>query len=222
MSLQATDPLSKEEEARLLPLAKSGDKKAQERVITSVLAPVRRHIRRQMTSWSKEDTEDLEQAAAITILKAINFFDCGRGTRFERYAMVLCSRRVNNLLWDPVRKGRNASTRKNALAGTQSLKLPVVSLDEELESGEALVEVLPNSAPSPDEIVSYMEQAEHIKHTLDGLRERDRQLLQLRYLDGEERTLEAIAKKWGVSRQRVEQLEKRIFRKIRPRLSKVV
>ena len=62
-----------------------------------------------------------------------------------------------------------------------------------------------------------------VRAALQELPERERRLLELRFgFDGEQRSLDAIARELGVSRERVRQLETHALRTLAPRLEDVV
>jgi RNA polymerase primary sigma factor len=62
-----------------------------------------------------------------------------------------------------------------------------------------------------------------LKNLLNQLTERERRVLQLRYglIDGQERTLESVGREFGVTRERIRQIEVKALRKLQhPRMSK--
>jgi RNA polymerase primary sigma factor len=64
-----------------------------------------------------------------------------------------------------------------------------------------------------------------IAAALDQLTDRERKVLELRYglTDGQPRTLEEVGKAFGVTRERVRQIEVKALRKLRhPRLGKLL
>jgi RNA polymerase primary sigma factor len=58
---------------------------------------------------------------------------------------------------------------------------------------------------------------EQVEDILKKLNERERQILQMRYglTDDRPRTLEEVAKAFGITRERIRQIETRILRKLR-------
>ena len=246
MALKATKAMSKEEEARLLPLAKNGDKAAQVRVLTSVLALIRKDIyRRVRQGHPKEDIEDLEHVSLIACLRAIEMFDPEHGAKFSTYAGNWWVEAIRRHLWKQQMRGRAAppyyrvkkikdlvdttggddpSTVQPDIAfGVSSLLNSVASLDVQLESengdGQTLGDILSNQAPTPEDELFKKEAIRVVRCALDILTEKERELVRLRYLSGRDSmTLEAIARGWGLSKQQAEQVEKKAFRRIKAHL----
>jgi len=97
----------------------------------------------------------------------------------------------------------------------QSLNAPVSwSEDGSIEVQDTLVD----SGPLPEAIVADREEAEirsgFLKAALDDLPERERDIFIERRLKDDPVTLEKIGKGYGISRERVRQLENRAFEKV--------
>jgi RNA polymerase sigma-32 factor len=97
----------------------------------------------------------------------------------------------------------------------QSLNAPVSwSEDGSIEVQDTLVD----SGPLPEAIVADREEAEirsgFLKAALDDLPERERDIFIERRLKDDPITLEKIGKGYGISRERVRQLENRAFEKV--------
>ncbi|MDP2949535.1 MAG: sigma-70 family RNA polymerase sigma factor, partial [Chloroflexota bacterium] len=73
------------------------------------------------------------------------------------------------------------------------------------------------SATTPDDAASYELLKEQIEKVLDTLNPRERRVLQLRFGvgDGRSRTLEEVGKEFGVTRERIRQIEAKALRKLR-------
>jgi RNA polymerase primary sigma factor len=94
-----------------------------------------------------------------------------------------------------------------------SLHAPVgeeedVSLGDLIEDGDA---------PSPVETAAFLLLREHLEAVLSTLGERERKVVQLRYGldDGRPRTLEEIGRLFGVTRERIRQIESKTLSKLR-------
>lgn len=101
-----------------------------------------------------------------------------------------------------------------ATQSTISLETPLNSKDE----GSKLVDFLiDESIDSPDSHVSTENLITELEKVLATLRPRERDVLKLRFglNDGNKRTLEEIGQLFGVSRERVRQIETRALNKLR-------
>ena len=94
--------------------------------------------------------------------------------------------------------------------------------DEE-ERAYAPAHYLPNPDPDPAEIVEaddWQDQAtERLQLALDKLDERSRNILQARWLDENKTTLQILAKRYGISAERIRQLEQRALKTLRTELA---
>jgi RNA polymerase primary sigma factor len=73
------------------------------------------------------------------------------------------------------------------------------------------------TAPAPAEAATFQLLREQVEDVLDTLSERERRVLQLRFglEDGRSRTLEEVGKDFGVTRERIRQIEAKALRKLR-------
>jgi RNA polymerase primary sigma factor len=98
------------------------------------------------------------------------------------------------------------------------------SLDEPMEEGEDsfLKDFIEDERTgAPEEEASRQMLKEHVEDLLKKLSERERDILTMRYglKDDRPRTLEEVAKAFGITRERIRQIETRILRKLRFRSS---
>jgi RNA polymerase primary sigma factor len=94
------------------------------------------------------------------------------------------------------------------------------SLDAPVEEGEDsfLGDFIEDEhTGAPEEEASRQILKEQVEDILKRLNERERQILQMRYglTDDRPRTLEEVAKAFGITRERIRQIENRILRKLR-------
>jgi RNA polymerase sigma factor (sigma-70 family) len=88
----------------------------------------------------------------------------------------------------------------------------------QFEMGQEEVMQLLNSthAPDPSEAIEYKEMQQGIEDVLDSLTPREAEVLRMRFgIDGREHTMEEVGQVYGVSRERVRQLEAKALRKLR-------
>ncbi len=115
------------------------------------------------------------------------------------------------------RKWRQATvkviTTRRYTQDTMSLELPV-------GPGQStnLADFIPDEAVEvPDEAASKQLLREHVRNVLGFLSERERRVLEMRYglLDGKDHTLEEVGREFGVTRERIRQIEAKALRKLR-------
>ncbi|MFQ5518852.1 MAG: RNA polymerase factor sigma-32 [Mariprofundus sp.] len=94
-----------------------------------------------------------------------------------------------------------------------------VSLDAEYDEGDALVHTLPTADATPEEIVTESNWESHQKSMLYSamttLADRDRLIVERRHLAEDPATLKELSEEFGVSIERVRQLEARAMKKLK-------
>jgi RNA polymerase primary sigma factor len=116
----------------------------------------------------------------------------------------------------PVEKVRQI--RKTSLEPV-SLETPV-GQEEDSQLGDFIED---SKVLAPSDAASHQMLREQVEQVLNQLTERERRVLQLRFglEDGHSRTLEEVGKEFGVTRERIRQIEVKALRKLRhPRLGK--
>jgi RNA polymerase sigma-32 factor len=101
------------------------------------------------------------------------------------------------------------------LGGDKSINVP---LHEDGEIGE-WQDHLVDQSPSPEAIVVEQDVKDHqlnaLSAAIDVLNDRERRIFEARHLTEEPQTLEELAEKFNVSRERIRQIEVRAFEKVR-------
>jgi RNA polymerase sigma-32 factor len=102
---------------------------------------------------------------------------------------------------------------------------PDASLNASLtneEDGEYL-DLLPDDAPTPEDIIGYTHDSEArsrwLGDALATLDDRERKIIVRRFLDGDKQTLAEIGEDFGVSKERIRQIEAKALAKLRTALT---
>jgi len=123
---------------------------------------------------------------------------------------------LSKVLGMPVEKVR--AIHKTSLEPV-SLETPV-GQEEDSQLGDFIED---SKVLAPSDAASHQMLREQVEQVLNQLTERERRVLQLRFglEDGHSRTLEEVGKEFGVTRERIRQIEVKALRKLRhPRLGK--
>ena len=99
--------------------------------------------------------------------------------------------------------------------GTVSIEAPASSKDENVKLIDYLVD---ESEEAPDRSIYIENLSEDVSKILEKLSPKERDVLSMRYglyRDGEKKTLEEIAQLYGISRERVRQIENRALAKLK-------
>ena len=127
--------------------------------------------------------------------------------------------REENRRLDPIltRKLRRASNRVEQIMRISqepmSLSTPVGS-EEDSYLGDFIKD---ESMPEPDDAASQQLLREQLRTILNSLNHRERQVLEMRFglRDGQSHTLEEVGQAFGVTRERIRQIEAKALRKLR-------
>jgi RNA polymerase primary sigma factor len=85
------------------------------------------------------------------------------------------------------------------------------------EDDSALGDFIPDEKSRPEEQATRELLKEHLDDVLNTLSPREKRVLQLRFglEDGKQRTLEEVGKEFGVTRERIRQIEAKAVRKLK-------
>ncbi len=104
----------------------------------------------------------------------------------------------------------------------QIAEMRTVSFETPLgpEADAKLGDIIQDSLPGPEEMVVANDVATHVRELIDELSDaRERDIIRRRFgLDGPEETLDAIGQRYGVTRERIRQIESKILNKLRLRI----
>jgi RNA polymerase sigma-32 factor len=114
---------------------------------------------------------------------------------------------------------------KVGLADVTEMEIRFAGTDQSLnaplrETGDdALQDFMPDTAPNPEDVVIGLRDAETrsrwLAEAISGLTPREQQIIRLRRLEDEGVTLEHLGREFGISKERVRQLEQRAMGKLR-------
>jgi RNA polymerase primary sigma factor len=107
---------------------------------------------------------------------------------------------------------------------TISLDQPI-NADQSSQSTELVNFLVDDSIPEPVVAASKQLLREQVRNALQFLSERERQVLEMRFglTDGKDHTLEEVGREFGVTRERIRQIEAKALRKLRhPSRSKML
>ncbi len=103
-------------------------------------------------------------------------------------------------------------------SGDLSLQAPSKT-GGDVGGGSSLDNFLPDPSPGPEDVVAEQQGLaileEHLQQFIAGLRPRDRDIFQKRLLSEVPPSLQSIASEYGVSRERIRQIEARLMQKLK-------
>jgi RNA polymerase primary sigma factor len=195
-------PLSRDEEHALALRARKEDVRAKQTLVRHNLAFVVAIARKQRRGTVRLD--DLIQEGNVGLMRAVEKFDPGAGTRFSTYAVWWIRAYVGKYL-------KEARSTVRPQSGT--VAQPDMSLDSAVdEDGETThLERIEDDGPGPEDLYLQTEGDRDVREALGKVRKRIGELgwdiVHNRLEQDQPRTLEEIGKRWGVSRERVRQVE---------------
>lgn len=197
--------LNAEEEKKYLTEMKNGNRKAREKLIEHNLRLVAHIIKKYYTQSNEQD--DLISIGTIGLIKGIDSYNEGKGTRLSSYASKCIENEI--LMYFRAQKKVSQDVSMNETIGTD-------------KDGNSLT------------ILDTMYNDENIEDTIDTkinskklyalvnsiLPEREREIIILRYglFDLKPLTQREVAKKLGISRSYVSRIEKKVLEKLGSKL----
>lgn len=194
-------PLSTSDERKYLKKMASGDEEARNILIEHNLRLVA-HIVKKFENTG-EDVEDLISIGTIGLIKAIESYSEGKGTKLATYA----ARCIENEILMHLRALKK--TKKDV-----SLHDPI---GQDKEGNEiSLIDVLKSDAEDVFDTIQLSMELEKVKEYIDVLDDREKEVIIGRFgLDlQKEKTQREIAKELGISRSYVSRIEKRALMKM--------
>ncbi len=194
--------LSRDEERALAMRARTGDLPAREKLLRHNLAFVATVARRQLRRSVR--LEDLIQEGNVGLMRAVETFDPRVGTRFSTYAVW----------WIRAYVGKYLEGARSAVRPPGGEVAPSdVSLDDAGEDGESAscLDRIEDQGPGPEALYLAAERKRALRVALEKVRRRIGEMgwdiIHNRLEQDEPKTLEEIARPWGVSRECVRKVE---------------
>jgi RNA polymerase primary sigma factor len=204
--LKGYPPLSREEEKALALRVKAGDQRARELLVRHNLPFVVAVSRKYLGRGARLD--DLIQEGNIGLLKAIEKFDTGKGTRFSTYAIWWIRAYIQKYLKDARSSVHGGESEERVFQRDLSLDAVV---DEDGETTH--LDRLESPEPSPEMVALSRQKDQDVREALEKVRKRLGDLgwhiVNERLERDSPKTLEELGKRFGVSRERVRQVEMR-------------
>ena len=195
--------LTREEEYDLSRRAKKGDEQARALLARSNLPFVVSVAKKFAHRGARLD--DLVQEGNVGLMKAIEHFDPKKNVRFATYAVWWIRAYITRYLKDNRSQVRGGESERMSMHDF-SLDAP---LDDESEM--TYLDRIEDHSPAPDETYLSQEKNSEVQEALVKVRKRIGDLgwdiLQERLTQDKPRTLEELGQRWGVSRERVRQVE---------------
>jgi RNA polymerase primary sigma factor len=201
-AIRAHPPLSREEEHRVALRARAGDAAAKKKLAEHNLAFVVAISRKQRRGAVRLD--DLIQEGNVGLLRAVEKFDPHAGTRFSTYAVWWIRAYVGKYL-------KEARSSVRPVSGTVAQTDFSLDAATNGDDGDAYLDRLEDGGPDPEHRYLSAEGDHEVRTALHKVRKRIGELgwdiIHTRLEQEEPTTLEDIGRRWGVSRERVRQVE---------------
>ncbi len=204
--LKGFPPLTREAEHELAIRVKKGEKAARELLVRHNLAFVVAISRKYLGRGAR--LEDLIQEGNIGLLKAVEHFDPFKGTRFSTYAIWWIRAYIQKYLKDVRSSVRGGESEDRIFQ--RDLSLDAV-IDDDGETTH--LDRLESDLPGPEALALAEESNRDVREALKKVHKRLGDLgwdiVTDRLEQDNPKTLEELGKRFGVSRERVRQVEMR-------------
>lgn len=195
-------PLSRDEEAVLFEKMRLGDQSARDKIIEHNLRLVSHIIRKYYSSY--ENPDELLSVGSLGLIKAVDSFKMGFGTRFATYGARCVQNEILMFFRSKKKRGMEISINDQIdidKDGNPLTYLDIISIEESIE-GE----------------LDLKEHISRIRELVEStLTNREKDIIVLRYgLKGyQPRTQREVAKYLGISRSYVSRIEKKALEKLK-------
>jgi RNA polymerase sigma factor (sigma-70 family) len=219
--------LSRKEELELLSAWRERrDYAARDRVISAYY----RMCRSMASKYTKNESQidALAQEGVFGLMQAVDLFNPDYGVRFSTYSRqwvrnfmaakaseILGMISMPSRLFIDARMGRVDSNLRAVSGAAQT-----ASLDAPVAEGADLTkaDLLEDGSPSPEDVASFLSEYDYRRGLLDramaALSDRERDILRRRRLVDPVETLEMVAENYGLTRERIRQIEMKALEKV--------
>jgi RNA polymerase sigma-32 factor len=201
-----------EERELILRWQEHGDERAMHKVVEAHI-PLAMKMANQFKGY-KLPIEDLTQEAVSGLIETMRTFDVSKGLRFNTLARWYIRSAMQDYVLSQFSVVRHATTAKAKREFFKGNRIAHASLDVQVTSdGMTRADMLIDDGPNPYEIVEAVideeREKERVRKSLKKLPPRSRDIIRRRFLNKNVETLDSIANRYGISRERVRQIEQR-------------
>lgn len=200
--------LSREEERELLIAAKAGDREARDSLIMANLTLIIYLAR------PKKQHQDLDiiNEGVEGLLIAIDKFDMSMKNRFATFARHWVSQKIIN--------GIYYKANLNKISYKARQKFIKNNIVRQVDVSDDKLDTLLSIKPSIESDLIRNQQIETIREALSTLKDRELDIIVSHVME-ESCTLEVLGDKYGITRERIRQIEKETLDKLRKKLKKL-
>src|SRR5512133_1194491 len=194
--------MSREEEHRLAIAARGGDEDARQQLVQRSLGFVVAFARKLRLGAVRLD--DVIQEGNLGLIRALETFDPHAGTRFSTYAVWW----VRAYIGRYVKEARSIVRPRGGTLAAADLSLDSAIDDDD---GASHLDRVEDDRPGPEDSFMTNETAREVRDVLAGLKDQvgglGWDIIHSRIQHDTPITLEEVGRRWGLSRERVRQVE---------------
>lgn len=159
--------------------------------------------------WMESFSPDLVQEGNIGLMEAVKAFDPERGFRLTSYAMPWIRSKIGDFL------RKNTFMVGNSRYRDMDKKMPDIPFDDEDQEKAPQDFTIDHDSDPAAKVLAERTRKDLVAPFLAVLNDREKRIVETRWLADEKRTLKLLSYDLGVSLERVRQLELKAFDKMR-------